>query len=94
LRRPSESVLLALENMKAIPSARKKKGRGRPRIDAIPVNVRFPPAELAALDRWISAFGVPISRPEAVRRLVDLCLAGTPAKGRSRSKKGDTSTRG
>jgi len=48
----------------------RKRGRGRPRVDAIPVNTRFPPPELAALDAAIRASGQEISRPEAVRRLV------------------------
>jgi hypothetical protein len=72
--------------MKAIPSARKKRGRGRPRIDAVPVNVRFPPAELADLDRWIADFGAPITRPEAVRRLTERALAIAPAKPRGKPK--------
>ncbi len=60
----------------SITSARKRgRGRGRPRVDAIPVNTRFPPPELAALDTAIRASGQEISRPEAVRRLVTGILA-------------------
>ena len=54
----------------SIPSARKN-ARGRPRVDAIPVNVRFPPDELAALDAHIANNPDPKpTRPEAIRRLV------------------------
>lgn len=60
---------------KAISSARKKDGRGRPRVDATPVNVRMPPDELASLDAWIDAGGEQISRPEALRRLAMAALA-------------------
>jgi hypothetical protein len=48
-----------------------KKKIGRPRIDATPVNTRFPPEELRALDAWISRQASEVSRPEAVRRLVE-----------------------
>jgi hypothetical protein len=67
--------------MKSIPSARKSL-RGRPRIDATPVNTRFPPDELEALDGWISLQDGELSRPEAVRRLVKMAIAGL---GRARS---------
>lgn len=46
-------------------------------MDATPVNVRLPPAELASLDAWIAAQPDPKpSRPEAVRRLMEIGLAG------------------
>ncbi len=58
----------------AISSAKKAK-RGRPRVDATPVNVRFPPVELTALDGWIvKRKDDALSRPEAVRRLVALAI--------------------
>jgi len=62
--------------MKSISSAKKhKRSRGRPRVDATPVNTRFPPAELRALDAWIAGQPAPKpSRPEAVRRLVEQAL--------------------
>jgi hypothetical protein len=62
--------------MKSISSAKKsKRGRGRPRVDATPVNTRFPPAELRTLDAWIAGQTAPKpSRPEAVRRLVEQAL--------------------
>lgn len=59
----------------AIASARKS-SRGRPRIDATPVNVRLPPEQLAPLDAWIAAQPDPKpSRPEAIRKLLDGALA-------------------
>ena len=52
-------------------SSARKSSRGRPRVDATPVNVRLPPTELQSLDRWIAAQPEPRpSRPEAIRRLV------------------------
>jgi len=56
--------------------------RGRPRVDATPVNTRFPPDELADLDAWIARQEEEISRPEAVRRLVKEGLAAAPKRGR------------
>jgi hypothetical protein len=60
---------------KSIVSNIRKKTIGRPRVDAMPVMVRIPPDELALLDAWIKAKPVPKpSRPEAIRRLVELGL--------------------
>ena len=50
---------------------------GRPRIDAVPVNVRLPPDLLVDLDAWISEQPEPKpSRPEAMRLLVADALVG------------------
>jgi hypothetical protein len=49
-------------------SARKT---GRPKVGATPVNVRFPPDELAALDGGLTPGE---TRPQAVRRLTKLAL--------------------
>ena len=49
--------------------------RGRPRIDAIPVNVRFPPEQLSALDDLIASVRASPSRPEFIRRVIEV-LAG------------------
>jgi hypothetical protein len=49
-------------------------------VDATPVNTRFPPDELAKLDTWRKAQPKPLpSRPEAIRRLVELGLSGSPS---------------
>jgi metal-responsive CopG/Arc/MetJ family transcriptional regulator len=51
---------------------------GRPSVGATPVNVRFPPNELAELDAWIKSRDDEPSRPEAVRRIVDTYLSDAP----------------
>lgn len=48
----------------------RKRPPGRPRIDAVPVMVRIPPAELADLDAWIAKQNEPMSRPEALRAMM------------------------
>jgi hypothetical protein len=57
-----------------ISNIRKKKRIGRPPVGAIPVLVRIPPAEILPIDNWIAEQEVFTSRPEAVRRLVELGL--------------------
>jgi hypothetical protein len=60
----------------------KNKG-GRPRVDATPVTVRLPPANLSDLDAYIAAQPQPRpSRPEAIRRLLVQVL-GKPADVKS-----------
>jgi hypothetical protein len=54
---------------------RKKKRIGRPPVGAIPILVRIPPTEMPAIDAWMSEHKL-ISRPEAIRRLVELGLKG------------------
>ena len=53
-----------------------KKGRGRPptggRRDG--VLVRLEPDQFDALDNWIAKQGEQLTRPEAIRRLVELGL--------------------
>jgi hypothetical protein len=56
--------------VRSISKTRKKRGRGRPFVGATPIQVRMPPAELAALDGWIAQQDGPLTRPEAIRRLV------------------------
>ncbi|HEY2661353.1 MAG TPA: hypothetical protein VGI79_16650 [Caulobacteraceae bacterium] len=51
-----------------------RKSRGRPAINATPVTVRVPPDQLALIDRWIAEQDDPVTRPEAMRRLVVLAL--------------------
>jgi hypothetical protein len=52
-----------------------KKPVGRPKVGAILIGVRVPPAEVAVLDAWIAKRKEPdLSRPEAIRRLVELGL--------------------
>ena len=58
----------------------KKKRIGRPPVGAILIGVRVPPADVATLDAWIKAHASAMSRPEAIRRLVELGLRVRPAK--------------
>jgi hypothetical protein len=53
---------------------RKKKPIGRPKVGAILIGVRVPPADVATLDAWIKKHEPNLSRPEAIRRLVELGL--------------------
>ena len=49
-----------------------------------PILVRLQPAQLAALDAWMGLQNAPLSRPEAIRRLLEQALAVTqPAKSRT-----------
>ena len=76
----------------------RKKRIGRPAVNAVPVLVRIPPAEIEPIDTWASKQKGPISRPEAIRRLVEIGLAapsGRARLGRSLegSKSASTSTK-
>lgn len=52
-----------------------RKSRGRPRVDATQIGLRLPPDNLVALDAWIERQSDPdLSRPEAIRRLVEIGL--------------------
>lgn len=44
-------------------------------MDATPVMVRVPPAELVEIDAWMKKQAGPISRPEALRALAKMGLA-------------------
>jgi hypothetical protein len=55
-------------------SDNRKKPIGRPKVGAILIGVRVPPANVAALDAWIKKHAPDLSRPEAIRRLVELGL--------------------
>jgi hypothetical protein len=64
--------------VKKITKPATKKSGGRPRVNATPVMVRIPPEELKRLDKWISSHkGEDISRPEAIRRLLQTALVGS-----------------
>lgn len=54
-----------------------KKKRGPPPTGkGTPVVTRLQPDQLAALDAWIAKQREPVTRPEAIRRLVELGLKG------------------
>ena len=54
----------------------KKRGRGRPKVGAIPVMVRLLPDQAARLDRWRKGLTGSPGRPEAIRRLLEQGLPG------------------
>jgi hypothetical protein len=64
---------------------RKPRGRGRPSTRAQSIHLRLLPDQLAGLKDWIATQPKPRpSRPEAIRRLIDLGLIGTqPMRQRS-----------
>jgi hypothetical protein len=68
-------------------SDNRKKRIGRPPVGAILIGVRVPPAGVAELDAWIKKHEPELSRPEAIRRLVELGLAAK-APARPASKPG------
>ena len=60
----------------SIGDVRKKRGRGRPRTGiGKPVGVRLYPDLEKRLDAWASKLPDKPSRPEAIRRLIDMALA-------------------
>lgn len=52
----------------------KKSTKGRPAVDSEPVTVRMEREKLRALDVWRRRQGDLPTRPEAIRRLIDLGL--------------------
>ena len=67
---------------RSITNIGKKRGRGRPKVGAIPVMVRLLPDQAQKLDQWRKRQPEKPGRPEAIRRLIDQGLAGT---GRERT---------
>lgn len=63
---------------KSISSTEKKK-RGRPRTNPVAQHFTMPRHISDALDAWIAKQREPMSRPEAIRRLVEM---GLKAKGK------------
>lgn len=64
---------------KAIADNIKKRGRPKTTGMGTLIGVRLLPEPLAALDAWIAKKRDPLSRPEAIRRLVE---RGLKAKGK------------
>jgi hypothetical protein len=79
-------------SMKSINSIEKKRGRGRPATDSTPVLVRLQPDRLAAIDAWIKEQDRPLTRPEAIRAMVDtiLHILSKDALGEKPAKKAKT----
>jgi hypothetical protein len=68
--------------VRSISNIRKKRGRGRPKVGAIPVMVRLLPDQAARLDKWRKGLADRPGRPEAIRRLLEERLPG-PARVQS-----------
>jgi hypothetical protein len=64
--------------MKSISNIGKKRGRGRPPTDSTPILVRVPPEVLEGIDSWIAKQTDDQTRPEAIRRLVEIGLKAKP----------------
>ena len=62
------------------------KKRGRPRVECLPLTVRFSPEQLALLDDWIARYGHDLSRPEAVRLLVERTMSSRKGFAKLTSK--------
>ena len=62
---------------------RKKRGPP-PTGKGEPVQVRLQPPQMAALDAWISHQQAQVTRPEAIRRLVELALASASSARRDK----------
>ena len=75
--------------MSTVSSAGKK--IGRPEVNATPVNVRVPPTFLESLDGYIAATDPTMSRPEAIRRIVEFALATRRASMQTSPLDGDSS---
>jgi hypothetical protein len=59
---------------------RTRKSRGRPSTGASSVHLRVLPEQFSAIDAWITKQKEPdLTRPEAIRRLVEIGLKGKRA---------------
>jgi len=62
-------------------SRTEKRGRGRPSTNPTSIHLTLAPEPLAEVDAWISKQKEPgLSRPEAIRRLVELGLKAKVSK--------------
>ena len=75
-------------SMKSISNIGKQRSRGRPATDATPILVRVQPAQLAGMDIWIEKQAPGLTRPEAIRRLIEIGLTTSKASGRPTVAKG------
>jgi hypothetical protein len=65
--------------------SRKKRGPP-PTGKGVPILVRIQPPLLATLDAWITKRDISLTRPQAIRRLIEFALAAK-SKRRTTSKK-------
>ena len=65
-----------------------RKKRGPPATGkGEPILVRLQPTQLAALDAWMGRQDAGLSRPEAIRRLLEQALPSAPDEERQRRKR-------
>jgi hypothetical protein len=69
------------KSIRDIKISRPKLGRPKTTGSGQPIIVRMHDQQIAALDAWIAAQEEDLSRPEAIRRLVEMALSSTK-KGR------------
>jgi hypothetical protein len=58
--------------------------RGRPRKDPTSIHLTLLPEQLSSLDNWISKQPDDLSRPEAIRRIVDRALVSSEPRHEKR----------
>ena len=64
-------------------SVQKKERRGRPRKDPTSIHLTLLPDQLAGVDGWANSQKDKPSRPEAIRRLIEIALSNrSKTKGR------------
>jgi hypothetical protein len=68
-------------------SRTEKRGRGRPRINPTSIHLSLAPDLLARVDKFLSGQKDNPSRPEAVRRLVELGLEGMQPMRQKRKRR-------
>jgi hypothetical protein len=71
------TLLVNKKRMGRPPLYESREGQGAPLI-----GVRVPPLTLAAIDGWIAQQKLSLSRPEAIRRLVEMALEGAKKGGK------------
>jgi hypothetical protein len=59
-------------------SRTEKKTRGRPRKNPTSIHLTLLPDQLSGLDKWIAGQKTSMSRPEAIRALLDQTLVSLP----------------
>jgi hypothetical protein len=73
--------------MPSIVDNRKKRGRGRPKTGiGKPVGLRLYLELERRVDQWASKQADKPGRPEAIRRLIEIALAGETKRRRTRDK--------
>jgi hypothetical protein len=71
---PSGLLFLYRLIMKKAISRTEKRGRGRPATHPTSIHLTLAPGPLAEVEEWIERQKEPYTRPEAIRRLVEIGL--------------------